>query len=415
MGRDGALCRSNRYGRTRSIVVGGYSAPTQPAGFAKMETGMRIFCGAAIVALLWLTSIPAMAQDSGCKTPAVMPDGWKVAAPEEMGLDAAQLCAMGKRFEGWAEANAHAIVVARHGALVYERYFAGPDEVWGNPIGTVIYDAEKRHDLRSITKSVTSLVVGIAYDRGWLKDLDASIFSFLPEYADLRTPEKQRITPRHLLTMSSGLAWDESLPYANPANSERPMDAAGDPYRYVLEQPVARPAGAVYNYCGCSAALLEAIVQKTANRPLEILAKEMLFDPLGISDVEWLRFSNGDVLGHGGLRLRARDLAKLGQLVLNRGSWNGRQIVSTAWIDQSVTPQINGEGIFFYGYQWWLGRSLIARKEIDWIAGVGYGGQRLYIVPSRGLVVAVYSGAYGKPQLVGNVALNQYILPAITR
>jgi CubicO group peptidase (beta-lactamase class C family) len=365
--------------------------------------------------MLCVVALPAYAQDTDCGAPAVTNDGWQVAAPEQQGLDPKILCGIGPRFASWADADAHAVVVVRHGQLVYEHYFAGPDEKLGSPRGNVTYDVEKKHDLRSITKSVTSLLVGIALDKGWIRSLDASVLSFLPEYNDLHSPDKDKITLRHLLTMSSGLAWDESLPYSNPANSERQMDAAGDPYRYILEQPVAAPAGSVYNYCGCSAALLEAVVQRAAGRQLDSIAKEMLFDPLGISDVEWARFANGDVLAHVGLRLRPRDLAKIGQLVLRRGAWSGRQIVSAKWIDDSTTPQINGEGLYFYGYQWWLGRSLLARKEVDWIAGVGYGGQRLYIVPKQDLVIAVNSGAYGRPQLVGSIVLNQYVLPAITR
>lgn len=175
--------------------------------------------------------------------------------------------------------------------------------MWRRPIG-VQYDAEKRHDLRSVTKSITSLVVMVALDRGWLKNIDEPIFSFFPEYAELRTPEKERITIRHLLTMSAGFRWDESLPYSNPANSERPMDEAAS-YRYILQQPLTSTPGTIYNYCGCSAVLLQAILKKTTGKPLDELAKEMLFDPLGIADVEWVRFANGDVLGHGGLRLRA--------------------------------------------------------------------------------------------------------------
>jgi len=94
-----------------------------------------------------------------------------------------------------------------------------------------------------------------------------------------------------------------------------------------------------------------------------------LLEPLGITDVEWTRFPNGDVRGYAGLRLRPRDLAKIGQLVLNRGIWHGRQIIPADWITESTTPQINGKGIFLYGYLWWLGRFLVERREIPWIAG----------------------------------------------
>jgi hypothetical protein len=151
--------------------------------------------------------------------PADMADGWPVAAPEKMGLDGELIRGIGPHFDSWTDANAHAILIARHGTLVYERYFTGEDQIWGKPLGSVTYDAAKRHDLRSITKSVTSLLVGLGIDRGWLGDLDAPVFSFFPEHAGLRTLEKDAMTVRHLLTMSTGLQWNEELPYSNPQNS----------------------------------------------------------------------------------------------------------------------------------------------------------------------------------------------------
>jgi CubicO group peptidase (beta-lactamase class C family) len=366
---------------------------------------------AFLVAALLLVAAPARAED--CAAPADRQDGWAVAAPEAAGLDPKPV---GPHFAAWKAANLHAVAVARGGKLVYEHYLSGEDEIWGRAVGRVAFAWDTRHDLRSVTKSITALVAGIAFDRGWLKDLDAPVFSFFPEYAELRTPQKERITLRHLLTMTAGFAWDESPAYGNPANSERGMDAAPDPVRHVLMQKMAAEPGAAYNYCGCAAVLLEAILKKVTGSPLDLLAKDYLFAPLGITDVEWTRFGNGEVLGHGGLRLRARDLLKIGQLVLDRGAWQGRQIVSRDWIAQATAPQINGEGLYFYGYQWWLGRSLVQRREIDWIAGVG-SGQRLYIVPAEHLAAVVYAGLYASPlqARVGAAVLNDHLLAALPR
>ena len=351
--------------------------------------------------------------------PAELHDGWDVAAPEAQGLDPAVLCAIGPRFEDWKEANAHAVLVVRHGALVYEHYFAGDDERWDEPLGRVVYDAGKLHDLRSVTKSVTSLLVGIALDHGWIKDVDTPVLSYFPKYADLRTPQKDAITLHHLLTMSAGFAWDELRLPPNPKkNTDALMAAAPDPYRFLLEQPLEEKPGEVWNYNSGATALLAAILHKASGKPLDALAKEELFDPLGITDVEWARYPNGDPIAGWGLRLRPRDLAKVGRLVLAHGAWAGRQIVPAAWIDQSLTPQINGLGLNFYGFQWWLGRSLIQRREIDWAAAVGWGGQRLYVVPSMDLAVVVTAGLY-KPvmlqDLIGFTVLNRYVLPALAR
>jgi CubicO group peptidase (beta-lactamase class C family) len=286
---------------------------------------------------------------SGDITPAKLNDGWPVAAPEQQGIDGPILSGIGPRFAAWDKACAHAVVVARHGTLVYEHYFTSEDWRWNEPLGAVAFDATVKHDVRSITKSVTSLLVGVALDHGWITDINTPVVTYFPEHGDLRTPEKERITRAHLLTMSAGLAWDESVPWTSATNNEHLMDEASDPYRYVLEQPVAAPPGQLYNYCGGAPTLLQGVVQKTSGKALDILAREALLEPLDITDAEWTRFPNGDVRGYGGLRLRARDLVKIGQLVLNHGIWQGRQIIPAEWIEESTAPQINGESIFFYG------------------------------------------------------------------
>jgi CubicO group peptidase (beta-lactamase class C family) len=175
--------------------------------------------------------------------------------------------------------------------------------------------------------------------------------------------------------------------------------------------------GEVWNYNSGATALLAAILHKASGKPLDALAKEELFDPLGIADVEWARYPNGDPVAGWGLRLRPRDIAKIGRLVLAHGAWAGRQIVPAAWIEQSLTPQISGPGAIFYGFQWWLGRSLVERHEIDWAAGVGWGRQRLYVVPSEDVTVVVTAGLYNaaRQDLPGLTVLNRYVLPALAR
>lgn len=370
------------------------------------------------IASVLATVAPALAQAAkDCSTPPDLEDGWRVAAPPEVGLDPALICAIGPRFETWQEANAHAVLVVRRGALVYERYFSGQDERGGFPIGHVAFDAATKHDLRSVTKSVTALVVGIAIERGWIKSADAPALSFFPEYADLKTAEKERITLRHLLTMSAGFAWNEQIPYSNPANSDRQMYIAADPLRYLLARPMAAPAGRNYTYNSGATALLGAVVAKAAGKPFDAIAQETLFDPLGIRDVEWIRYPSGAPVAGWGVRLRPRDLAKIGQLVLAKGAWNGKQVVPAGWVAAATAPHINGESIFFYGYQFWLGRSFVAGRTIEWAAGFGWGGQRLFIVPSEDLVVVVHAGLYHTlaQSIVGATVLNRHVLPAIAK
>jgi CubicO group peptidase (beta-lactamase class C family) len=310
--------------------------------------------------------------------------------------------------------------------LVYEQYFAGEDQRGWRPLGIVPHGANALHNIQSITKSVVALLVGLVFDRGWLKDLDGPIFSSFPEYANLRTPQKDRITLRHLLSMTSGLDWPErAVSINNPANIVRQARIAPDPYRAVLARLLQAAPGAVWNYNGGGVWLLGLILQKVSGRPLDQFAKEALFEPLGIKDWAWERFPNSDPYTSGGLQLRPRDLAKLGQLVLDDGVWQGQQIVSADWIKQTTTRH-SPDGMWFgfargYGYLWWLGRSSIGRRDIDWVGSFGWGGQRLYAVPELGLVVAVTAGAYGSSQggapsaqenLAGDTALNSFVLPA---
>jgi len=374
-----------------------------------------------LLAALLLAPGLATAQTSAagppaCDPPAPRDDGWKVAAPAAVGLDAATLCALVLRFAAWKDADVHAVLVVRHGTLVFEHYFKGADERWGNSLGVIDFAPDVKHDLRSITKSVTSLLLGIAIDHGWVRGVDAPVLSLLPQYADLNSAALDRITLRHLLTMSAGLKWDENVPYSSPDNSEIQMDYAPDPYRYVLTRPVDTPPGAVWNYSGGSAALISAVLHQATGKTEDALAQEFLFDPLGIHDVAWVRYpGNNEPLAASGLAMRPRDLTKLGQLVLNHGAWDGRQIVSAVWIDASITPQIQGSQLYFYGYQWWLGRSLVGLHQVDWAVGYGLGGQRLYIVPQLDMVVLVMAGLY-RSDMQGWVplqVLNRYALAAV--
>ena len=370
-----------------------------------------------------LIAVAAMAAD--CPKPTDFHDGWTVAAPEQEGLDPALICGIGPRLEALKEANAHGIVIARHGRLVYERYFAGNDWRLSMPLGDVNFEAATKHDVRSISKSVTSLLVGIAFDRGLLADLDARAFSFFPEYEALRTPEKDRITLRHLLTMSSGLAWDETtVPFTDPSNTYSQMEVAPRADHYVLAQPLAARPGEVFNYNSGSAELLGLILRKVSGKRLDAFAKEALFDPLNITDWDWEGTAAFNPSAASGLRLRPRDLAKIGQLVLERGKWHGRQIVSSSWIEDSITPRLSGkdaammfyrpEGITSYGYLWWLGRSPPEHPERDMIAGGGYGGQRVLILPNLGAVVVTTAGLYGDKAsgLTALTTLNEFVFPA---
>ncbi|NTJ67868.1 serine hydrolase [Agrobacterium rhizogenes] len=353
--------------------------------------------------------------ETNCGAPSGGAAGWEIAGPGDVGVDPNLLCSLVQHGADLKENNVHAILVARHGKLIFEQYYSGSDEKWGQQLGDVTFGPTVPHDLRSISKSVVSLVLGIGIDKGWVHDIDQPVFALLPNYADLRSPEKDRVRLRDLLTMSSGLTWNEHLPYGNPENSETRMDRAADPCRFVLEQPVQHSPGSVWNYSGGSAALIACVLHQATGKTIDQLAEENLFKPLGISNAEWAPYPKiGAPVAASGLRLLPGDTLKIGQLVLNKGMWHGQQIVPAAWIQQATTPQINGPGSYFYGFQFWLGRSLVNQRQVDWAAGFGYGGQHLVIIPSLDMVVLIHAGLYGNPAAdgIGDAILNRFILPA---
>ena len=344
-----------------------------------------------------LTALPVCAAPSDrCGVPVARDDGWPVAfADEDKLIDRDALCRMADRLEA-SGANMHAVLVARGGKLMFERYFRGSDEINSHPVGKVTFDADTLHNVKSVSKSVASLAVGIALDRGLIRSVNEPIFSFFPELSDLRTPDKERIQLSHVLTMSLGLKWVEAVPDNEGNNDEERMHRAPDPCRYVLSLPATAPPGQEFFYNTGALTLVSAIVRKATGRPLDEFARAVLFEPLGITGFEWIRVK-GDADAGGGLRLRPRDMAKIGQLVLAGGRWNNRQVVSKAWIDASMTPRLEattGSGGFFYGYLWWLGRSLFKGREVHWAAALGRGGQSIRIVPELDLVVVATAGYY---------------------
>ena len=340
---------------------------------------------------------------------------WQEGRPSDVALDAGTLSAVTGWLDSVRNSNVHSIVVARKGRLVFERYRKGHDERWREPLTEVEHGPAVKHDLRSVTKCITGLLVGEALESGAIPDLDVPVFDFLPEYADLRTTDKAQIRIRHLLEMSAGLDWDENVPATDPANGEIRLWRADDHLRAALEPDVVFAPGAHWAYSGGCSELLGAIVQKATGMSLDTFAGETLFEPLGIRDTEWLQHRDGRPSASGGLRMRSRDLAKLGQLAACGGLWNGEAIVPASWIEDALAPKIGAaDRLFFYGYHWWLGRSLISRREIRWAAGIGLGGQRLFVVPELELSVVVTAGHYddGMQTWLPLVILNRFVLPS---
>jgi CubicO group peptidase (beta-lactamase class C family) len=323
-------------------------------------------------------------------------------APEAEGFAAD----LGERFDAGVRSgllrDLHAVVVARHGRIVLERYLDGVDAAWGRPLGRVTHGPETLHDLRSVTKSIVcGLLYGIALARGLVPPPETPLRDVFPEVAALADPDRAGLEIVHALTMTLGLAWDESLPYTDPRNSEIAMEAAPDRLAFVLSQPVVHPPGTQWIYGGGATALVGALIARGTGRPLEDFAREALFAPLGIARFEWHAGHDGVASAASGLRLTAGDLLSLGELLNARGRGpDGTEIVPGAWIDTAFTPAAKVEPGLDYGYGWFLAAApvpALGGGPRPWAGGFGNGGQRLFVMPEAGVSAAIFSGAYNAP------------------
>lgn len=296
--------------------------------------------------------------------------------------------------------NIHGVVVARAGEIAFERYLVGTDAARGRPLGVVRFGPHTLHDMRSVTKSIVGLLYGIALEQERAPKPDVKLIDEFPEYPDLASdPGRQALTVRHALTMTLGTEWDElTIPYTDPRNSEIAMDNAPDPYRYVLERPIKESPGIRWVYNGGASALLGRIITKRTGKKLDEFAREVLFEPLGISAFEWIENRNGDPIAASGLRITPRDLARIGVMILNDGRHGGRQIVPKGWLKTAFEPAVAMPDGRQYGYQWYL--STLIRNDggrirsEPAISAMGNGGQRLFVLPKLDLVFAVTAGNY---------------------
>ncbi len=316
----------------------------------------------------------------------------------------------------------HALLVSQSNNLVFEHYGRGEDETESRGrFGPLTFAPDVPHDLRSVSKSVVGLAYGIALAAGKVPPPEAKLYDQFPEYSDLASqPGRDRITIHHVLSMTLGFDWDElTIPYgADLRNSEIAMEAAPDRFRFILERTIIGEPGAKWSYCGGATALLGRLIEKGTGEDLLSYCRRVLFDPLGFGPVVWHKGNDGAYRAASGLQLLPRDMLKVGQLVLARGAWNGRDVVPADWVKRAITPAVTIADGRRYGYQWYLGANLAGTppQRCDWVGGIGWGGQRLHVYPKLDLVVAINCGNYDKPGMeqtrVVNAVLTEVVLPA---
>lgn len=355
-----------------------------------------------IVVLLMMPVVPVQAY-SVSQTEVVRnywpTDEWSNSTPTDHGMNQKILNDMMDTIDDQS-ILIDSILIVRNGYLVFEEY------------PRTIYDSEDRHIIHSCTKSFTSALVGIAIAEGYIDGLDSKLVDLLPNRTIANLDErKQAITLEHLLTMTSGLEWDEwTEPYNSPLNSHYQMWFASDSVQHILDLPMEYDPGETWVYCSGATNLLGAIVAEATETSLFDYAVEKLFTPLGISssDVFWPRDNHGRYWASGGVEMLPRDMAKFGYLYLNNGTWDGEQIVSTEWVQQSAETLVSFDDYSGYSYQWWTYPTDI----VNVYAAQGFAGQFIFVVPSLDMVVVFTSSVPPYETYPHITILFEYIISA---
>jgi len=320
-------------------------------------------------------------------------DDWPIANAGARDWDTARLAALDAAIAGGEAPDTTSVLIVHRGALIHETYFNDADR-------------QTRHNTRSLTKSVTGLLVGAAIDRGLIEGVDAPVLGFFPD----RTPAhpgafKTATTVEDLLTMSAQWECDDDNEFS--AGHEERMYVSADWVQFALDLPqrgypawTTRPAdsphGRAFAYCTANAFLLGAIVERASGMPLDRFAVDVLERPLGIEAARWHQSSDGTGMGGGGTEYRSRDLAKFGQLIVDGGRWHGRQIVSANWV--RTMSQVHAQTPFDadYGYQMWRFPFKAGDRQVHAWTMSGNGGNYVFVVPEAQLVVVITRTRYNQ-------------------
>ncbi|MGV7224870.1 MAG: serine hydrolase domain-containing protein [Nitrospinales bacterium] len=338
-------------------------------------------------------------------TPPEIDGSWEISSLDEQAVDPQIIQELMRQILNNNLKNIHSILLIKNGKLILEEYFCG-------------YHRNLKHPVASVTKSVTSILLGIARDLGEKIVLNKKLIAYLPEYRELLSNSgKSKISLEHLLTMRAGLEWNEfSHRYFQG------MYESNDPIKFILEKEMVDAPGQHFFYNTGLSTVLGRILENTTGSNAEQFADEYLFTPLEIKDYYWGKLSDGTVLTGSSLSLRPRDMAKLGYLFLKEGVWRDKQIVSKEWVRESIFPHvkyphdkgdlISGTG---YGYQWWRGTSRISNRDIDAFYAAGHGGQFICVIPSLDLITVITSqvddndtGDFRAYSVIDN-----YVIPAV--
>jgi CubicO group peptidase (beta-lactamase class C family) len=317
------------------------------------------------------------------------------------GLDEEIVMAAVDSINSGVYSNIHSLLILKNNMLVLEKYFEGEDAIvkkgW---VGVRQHDIDSLHDIRSVTKSIVGAAVLIAVGKGKIENLDEPIFNYFPEYNEYNIGFKNEITIRHLLTMTDGLEWNENIPYTDKSNSEIQMNYySADPVKYYLSSKSIYKPGTVFNYSGGCTQMLAAIIKKISGFEVDEYVKQNIFQPLEISNFEWVKRDDGIPFAASGLRMRSRDMLKFGLLYLNNGNYNGVQIIPQSLAIEALSLQFQIEPGFGYGYQIWIPTDEIGGEPVTTVEANGNGGQIIAINKKYNMVIVITAGNYNNRDL----------------
>ncbi|MCP3779358.1 serine hydrolase [Paenibacillus sp. MZ03-122A] len=291
----------------------------------------------------------------------------------------------------------HSFLLLRHGKLIWERYYNG-------------HEVSSLNDLRSATKSFTSTLIGIAMARGDMPGPETAVHKLLPEYLPRRKETLlEQITIRHLLTMTSGLYWQTGKKLGE-AFIHRFHRSKSWP-SFALRLPVQEDQLGVFQYRSVDSHLLSVLLTHCCGIDAYTYALQHLFEPLGFGRSGWAQDPEGYTMGHIGLYLTSRDMAKFGDCCLHQGSWNGTELIPADWLHQATQRQVEGYPEFGdYGFQWWTGRL----HGINYACAHGHGGQQIYLVPEANAVAVFTADSKVSRWKNPRTLLERYVFPAVS-
>lgn len=392
---------------------------------------------------LWLVFLFALVLAAcGPETPNYVyrqPDeignGFEVGTLDQAGLDPNRIGLVVDQIEEGAYGEIHSLLIYRDGKLVFEEYFPGHDYQWDSPNfhgAWVDWDVDRVHNIHSVGKSITSACIGIAIEEGFIGSVHDSIFDYLPEYQYLNVDGKGQITIEHLLTMSSGLEWDEwGTSYSDSSNDVIALWLdCDDPIECILERPLVSEPGSTFTYSGGNMVVLGEILKNATGMDIEAFSWKYLFAPLGIEDPAWSWINDEVIYAGGDQLLTPRAMLKFGVLYLNGGVWDGQRILPEAWVENSARPYYGPGNTWLntpvnpmppsddtwgqrgYAYSWWTHEFEHDGETIHAMWATGFGGQNIFVLPESDMVVVVTAANYNLADPSVKI-LKNYILQAV--